>query len=170
MLEQYLFLLILQLCKPARNEQLGCVNLWVLQHLRERLLTANLLLTKTVWDVTFTYSLPKPIKLLVIITRPVMDISKSHLCYSGCGSYLALLAEGHRLPWSFFTVCELSHIFVLCVPPDLREIVFVIQSQSNTFHVRQAERRREDLLKQARGFTKVRLSVHAFFLWWYILV
>ncbi|XP_076729457.1 beta 3-glucosyltransferase a isoform X2 [Maylandia zebra] len=37
---------------------------------------------------------------------------------------------------------------------DLREIVFVIQSQSNTFHVRQAERRREDLLKQARGFTK----------------
>uniref|UniRef100_A0AAX7UIV2 Fringe-like glycosyltransferase domain-containing protein n=1 Tax=Astatotilapia calliptera TaxID=8154 RepID=A0AAX7UIV2_ASTCA len=51
-------------------------------------------------------------------------------------------------------LCELSHIFVLCVPPDLREIVFVIQSQSNTFHVRQAERRREDLLKQARGFTK----------------
>uniref|UniRef100_A0A3Q3BK49 Beta 3-glucosyltransferase a n=1 Tax=Haplochromis burtoni TaxID=8153 RepID=A0A3Q3BK49_HAPBU len=31
---------------------------------------------------------------------------------------------------------------------NLREIVFVIQSQSNTFHVRQAERRREDLLKQ----------------------
>ncbi|KAJ4935310.1 hypothetical protein JOQ06_016846, partial [Pogonophryne albipinna] len=32
---------------------------------------------------------------------------------------------------------------------DLREIVFVIQSQSNSFHVRQAERLRTDLLQQA---------------------
>ncbi|TMS07112.1 Beta-1,3-glucosyltransferase, partial [Larimichthys crocea] len=32
---------------------------------------------------------------------------------------------------------------------DLRDIVFVLQSQSNSFHVRQAERRRADLLKQA---------------------
>ncbi|KAI4815013.1 hypothetical protein KUCAC02_005180, partial [Chaenocephalus aceratus] len=35
------------------------------------------------------------------------------------------------------------------VYPDLREIVFVIQSQSNSFHVRQAERLRADLLQQA---------------------
>ncbi|KAM3874719.1 beta 3-glucosyltransferase a [Diretmus argenteus] len=34
---------------------------------------------------------------------------------------------------------------------DLREIVFVIQSQSNSFHVRQAERRRADLLQQAQS-------------------
>ncbi|XP_056139784.1 beta-1,3-glucosyltransferase-like isoform X2 [Lampris incognitus] len=33
---------------------------------------------------------------------------------------------------------------------DLREIVFIIQSQSNSFHVRQAERKRADLLKQAQ--------------------
>ncbi|XP_072248262.1 beta 3-glucosyltransferase a [Leuresthes tenuis] len=32
---------------------------------------------------------------------------------------------------------------------DLREIVFVIQSQSNSFHARQAESRRAELLKQA---------------------
>uniref|UniRef100_A0A3Q1EFX6 Beta 3-glucosyltransferase a n=1 Tax=Acanthochromis polyacanthus TaxID=80966 RepID=A0A3Q1EFX6_9TELE len=38
---------------------------------------------------------------------------------------------------------------------DLREIVFVIQSQSNSFHVRQAERRREDLLYQAHSLTEV---------------
>ncbi|XP_012707928.3 beta 3-glucosyltransferase a [Fundulus heteroclitus] len=37
---------------------------------------------------------------------------------------------------------------------DLREIVFVIQSQSNSFHVRQAEKRRADLLKQAHGLTE----------------
>ncbi|KAM7412807.1 hypothetical protein PAMA_020268 [Pampus argenteus] len=37
---------------------------------------------------------------------------------------------------------------------DLREIVFVIQSQSNSFHVRQAERRRADLLKQALSLTE----------------
>ncbi|KAM7399058.1 hypothetical protein PAMP_018351 [Pampus punctatissimus] len=40
------------------------------------------------------------------------------------------------------------------VPKDLREIVFVIQSQSNSFHVRQAERRRADLLKQAHSLTE----------------
>ncbi|KAM9733453.1 beta 3-glucosyltransferase a [Menidia menidia] len=34
---------------------------------------------------------------------------------------------------------------------DLREIVFVIQSQSNSFHVKQAERQRAELLKQALG-------------------
>uniref|UniRef100_A0A3Q0R9N6 Beta 3-glucosyltransferase a n=1 Tax=Amphilophus citrinellus TaxID=61819 RepID=A0A3Q0R9N6_AMPCI len=51
-------------------------------------------------------------------------------------------------------LCERSHIFVLCVPPDLREIVFIIQSQSNSFHVTQAERRRADLLEQARSFTE----------------
>ncbi|KAM4627289.1 beta 3-glucosyltransferase a [Polymixia lowei] len=37
---------------------------------------------------------------------------------------------------------------------DLREIVFVIQSQSNSFHVGQAERRRADLLEQARILTE----------------
>ncbi|XP_030600452.1 beta 3-glucosyltransferase a [Archocentrus centrarchus] len=37
---------------------------------------------------------------------------------------------------------------------DLREIVFIIQSQSNSFHVRQAERRRADLLEQALSFTE----------------
>lgn len=46
----------------------------------------------------------------------------------------------------------------LCVPPDLREIVFVIQSQSNSFHVRQAERRRDELLKQVHGLSEVRLT------------
>ncbi|XP_035479460.1 beta 3-glucosyltransferase a isoform X4 [Scophthalmus maximus] len=37
---------------------------------------------------------------------------------------------------------------------DLREIVFIIQSQSHYFHVRQAERRRADLLKQAHSLTE----------------
>lgn len=37
---------------------------------------------------------------------------------------------------------------------DLREIVFVIQSQSNSFHVRQAERRRAELLKQAHSLSE----------------
>ncbi|CAK6968933.1 beta 3-glucosyltransferase a [Scomber scombrus] len=37
---------------------------------------------------------------------------------------------------------------------DLREIVFVIQSQSNSFHVRQAERRKADLLRQAHSLTE----------------
>ncbi|XP_067364274.1 beta 3-glucosyltransferase a isoform X2 [Channa argus] len=37
---------------------------------------------------------------------------------------------------------------------DLREIVFVIQSQSNSFHVRQADGRRADLLKQAHSLTE----------------
>ncbi|XP_034024283.1 beta 3-glucosyltransferase a [Thalassophryne amazonica] len=37
---------------------------------------------------------------------------------------------------------------------DLREIVFIIQSQSNSFHVRQAERRKAHLLKQAQNLTE----------------
>ncbi|XP_028321475.1 beta 3-glucosyltransferase a [Gouania willdenowi] len=37
---------------------------------------------------------------------------------------------------------------------DLREIVFIIQSQSNTFHVRQAERQKADLLKQAHSLVE----------------
>nr|XP_020468784.1 beta-1,3-glucosyltransferase-like [Monopterus albus] len=37
---------------------------------------------------------------------------------------------------------------------DLREIVFIIQSQSNSFHVRQADRLRADLLKQAHSLTE----------------
>uniref|UniRef100_A0A6Q2YSC9 Fringe-like glycosyltransferase domain-containing protein n=1 Tax=Esox lucius TaxID=8010 RepID=A0A6Q2YSC9_ESOLU len=41
----------------------------------------------------------------------------------------------------------------MCVT-DLREIVFVIQSQSNSYHVRQAERRREDLLQQTQSLTQ----------------
>uniref|UniRef100_A0A8D0CZB9 Beta 3-glucosyltransferase a n=1 Tax=Sander lucioperca TaxID=283035 RepID=A0A8D0CZB9_SANLU len=55
---------------------------------------------------------------------------------------------------SLYCICERSPISVLCVLPDLREIVFVIQSQSNSFHVRQAERRRADLLKQAHSLTE----------------
>uniref|UniRef100_A0A672J8M8 Beta-1,3-glucosyltransferase-like n=1 Tax=Salarias fasciatus TaxID=181472 RepID=A0A672J8M8_SALFA len=47
-----------------------------------------------------------------------------------------------------------SHLCPFCVPADLREIVFIIQSQSNSFHVRQAERRRADLLKQAHGLAE----------------
>lgn len=43
-----------------------------------------------------------------------MAISKSHLSYSDRDSYLVLLSEGHQLPWSFFTVCEQSHICPLC--------------------------------------------------------
>uniref|UniRef100_A0A8D3C3R8 Beta 3-glucosyltransferase a n=1 Tax=Scophthalmus maximus TaxID=52904 RepID=A0A8D3C3R8_SCOMX len=53
-----------------------------------------------------------------------------------------------------FSLCEQSLISVLCVPLDLREIVFIIQSQSHYFHVRQAERRRADLLKQAHSLTE----------------
>uniref|UniRef100_A0A8C4NHU9 Beta 3-glucosyltransferase a n=1 Tax=Dicentrarchus labrax TaxID=13489 RepID=A0A8C4NHU9_DICLA len=37
---------------------------------------------------------------------------------------------------------------------DLREIVFILQSQSNSFHVSQAERRKADLLKQAHSLTE----------------
>ncbi|XP_024910992.1 beta 3-glucosyltransferase a [Cynoglossus semilaevis] len=37
---------------------------------------------------------------------------------------------------------------------DLHEVVFIIQSQSNAFHVMQAERQRTDLLKQAHGITE----------------
>ncbi|KAM6960526.1 beta 3-glucosyltransferase a [Aplochiton taeniatus] len=39
-------------------------------------------------------------------------------------------------------------------PAHLREIVFVIQSQSNSFHVRRAEKRRADLLKQSESLTQ----------------
>ncbi|KAM9443060.1 beta-1,3-glucosyltransferase-like isoform 3-T3 [Salvelinus alpinus] len=38
--------------------------------------------------------------------------------------------------------------------PDLREIVFVIQSQSNSFHVSRAERQRADLLQQTQSLTQ----------------
>lgn len=61
----------------------------------------------------------------------------------------------------FFTVWALSHIVVLCASADLREIVFVIQSQSNSFHVKQAERQRADLLKQAQSLTVVRFKPRA---------
>ncbi|XP_011606882.1 beta 3-glucosyltransferase a isoform X1 [Takifugu rubripes] len=37
---------------------------------------------------------------------------------------------------------------------DLREIVFVLQSQSNSHHAKQAERKRADLLAQARAVTE----------------
>uniref|UniRef100_A0A3Q1C8U7 Fringe-like glycosyltransferase domain-containing protein n=1 Tax=Amphiprion ocellaris TaxID=80972 RepID=A0A3Q1C8U7_AMPOC len=53
------------------------------------------------------------------------------------------------------STCEQSHMSLSFVfVSDLREIVFVIQSQSNSFHVRQAERRREDLLYQAHSLTE----------------
>ncbi|XP_038550678.1 beta-1,3-glucosyltransferase-like, partial [Micropterus salmoides] len=53
---------------------------------------------------------------------------------------------------------------------DLREIVFVLQSQSNSFHVGQAERRRADLLKQAHSLTEVRFKAHLSLLhtFWYM--
>lgn len=64
-----------------------------------------------------------------------------------------------------FAQLEALHLCPLCPPshkpPDLREIVFVLQSQSNSFHVRQAERRKADLLKQAQSLTEVRVdAVH----------
>lgn len=40
-----------------------------------------------------------------------MEISKIHLSFSDCATFLASPSEGHRLPWSFFTVREQSHIF-----------------------------------------------------------
>lgn len=147
-----------------RSGQLGCLNLFgVMLPQRKTPLTANLLLSYTVCAVAFAYSLPKPIKLLMcwLGTRPIMQIrqkKKKHLSYSDHGSYLTLHSEGHRFQWSFFTVCEQSHVLVLCVPPDLRDIVFVLQSQSNSFHVRQAERRRADLLKQADDLAEVRFN------------
>lgn len=62
-----------------------------------------------------------------------------------------------------FAQLEALHLCPLCPPshkpPDLREIVFVLQSQSNSFHVRQAERRKADLLKQAQSLTEVRVDV-----------
>lgn len=62
-----------------------------------------------------------------------------------------------------FAQLEALHLCPLCPPshkpPDLREIVFVLQSQSNSFHVTQAERRRADLLKQAQSLTEVRVDV-----------
>uniref|UniRef100_A0A7N8X067 Beta 3-glucosyltransferase a n=1 Tax=Mastacembelus armatus TaxID=205130 RepID=A0A7N8X067_9TELE len=51
------------------------------------------------------------------------------------------------------SLLSLSHLCLL-YSPDLREIVFIIQSQNNSFHVRQADKRRADLLKQAQGLTK----------------
>lgn len=56
----------MRLCCSARGGQLDCVNLLGVTALQKNtLLTANLLLSNTVWTVTFTYSLPKPIKLLM---------------------------------------------------------------------------------------------------------
>lgn len=127
-----------------RSEQLGSTFLGV-TFLRKKTL------------LTFTYSLLNPIK-LVFYHQANNGGGKNHHSFSYRDSYLVLLLEGHRLPWSFFTVCEQSHISVLCVPPDLREIVFVLQSQRNPFHVRQAERLRADLLKQAHGLTEVRFK------------
>lgn len=156
------FLPTKQLCHLAWSGQLG-----VVLPQRKTLLTDHLLLRRQICPVTFTFSLPKPIKhlmCLVIISRPIMEIStkkkkKNHLSYPDSCSYLVLLSEGHRLPWSFFSqyVSRLA-ISVLCVPPDLREIVFVLQSQSNSYHERQAERQRADLLKQAHGLTEVRVE------------
>lgn len=38
---------------------------------------------------------------------------------------------------------------------DLKEIVFVIQSQSNSFHARRAEELKRSILKQAANLTQV---------------
>lgn len=47
--------------------------------------------------------------------------------------------------------CVFFSVFVV----DLREVVFVIQSQRNSFHVRQAEKLRKDLLLQTQTLQEV---------------
>lgn len=62
------FLLTKQLCHLAWSGQLVCVNLsGVILPQRKTLLTDHLLLSRTICPVTFTYSLPKPIKHLMCL-------------------------------------------------------------------------------------------------------
>lgn len=95
--------------------------------------------------------------MLGIITRPTVEINQKSppLFQTRLLSCLALRRSSIAI--ILFHSLK-SYIFVLCVPQDLREIVFVLQSQSNSFHVRQAERRRADLLRQAHGLTEVRVD------------
>lgn len=143
----------------SRSGQLGFVNLLGITEPHPIwLLIFYLIKQSLLWHLHTLSQVNYAHGVVVIIIRPIMEISQSHLSYSGCDSCVVLLSEGHRLPWSIFTVRQPSHISVLCVPLDLREIVFVVQSQRNSFHVRQAEERRADLLKQVHGLTEVRFE------------
>lgn len=143
-----------------RSGQLGCLNLFgVMLPQRKTPLTANLLLSYTVCAVAFAYSLPKPIKLLMcwLGTRPIMQIRQKKKSTSVIPT-MALISPCTQKVIDSNDPFSQSHVLVLCVPPDLRDIVFVLQSQSNSFHVRQAERRRADLLKQADDLAEVRFN------------
>lgn len=98
---------------------------------------------------------------MCIIIRPVKEINKKKkkntLVIPNTTLILSYSQKVIDCQPFFSPVCEKTCIFVLCASPDLREIVFILQSQSNSFHVRQAERRRVDLLKQAHGLAEVRL-------------
>uniref|UniRef100_A0AAY5L267 Fringe-like glycosyltransferase domain-containing protein n=1 Tax=Esox lucius TaxID=8010 RepID=A0AAY5L267_ESOLU len=59
------------------------------------------------------------------------------------------LCDATRSTWKKIPVTYFQNLIEY-----LREIVFVIQSQSNSYHVRQAERRREDLLQQTQSLTQ----------------
>ncbi len=52
---------------------------------------------------------------------------------------------------------------------DLREVVFVIQSQRNSFHVRQAEKLRKDLLLQTQALQEVSIYLYIY-IYIYILI
>uniref|UniRef100_A0A3P8SLT3 Beta 3-glucosyltransferase a n=1 Tax=Amphiprion percula TaxID=161767 RepID=A0A3P8SLT3_AMPPE len=60
---------------------------------------------------------------------------------------------------SLFWVSICRHMIICSLYEDVQVKLFVIQSQSNSFHVRQAERRREDLLYQAHSLTEVTVEV-----------
>uniref|UniRef100_A0A8C7K3U4 Beta 3-glucosyltransferase a n=1 Tax=Oncorhynchus kisutch TaxID=8019 RepID=A0A8C7K3U4_ONCKI len=73
------------------------------------------------------------------------------MCCVGVGRYFTSCAVFSNL----MCVC-LSDLFLCCLcVADLREIVFVIQSQSNSFHMSWAERQRADLLQQTQSLTQV---------------
>ena len=54
---------------------------------------------------------------------------------------------------------------------DLKEIVFVIQSQSNSFHVKKAEQLKQSILKQSADLTQVRKDdLGCLIISWYVYV
>lgn len=113
------------------------------------------------------YFLPKPIKPLirwVLSPGPIMEINREKSPRPFETWLLSCLAlRRSSIAIILFAQLEALHLCPLCPPshkpPDLREIVFVLQSQNNSFHVRQAERRKADLLKQAQSLTEVRVDV-----------
>jgi len=52
---------------------------------------------------------------------------------------------------------EIVSFFLFVV--DLKEVVFVIQSQRNSFHVQQAEKLRKDLLQQTQALQEVLIFI-----------